>query len=690
MNIVKTSCSFCHLSCGMNVHVRGGRAIKVDGMEEHPLNRGVLCPKGEAALEWACSPKRLKHPLRKQNGTWRRISWDEALDLLGDKLTEIGGENPRAFASAFGMSVLLSGSITPSLVRRFLYVYGSPNCFSVESMCYRCRLIGYMLTFGRFRVADPRNSSCILLWGHDPTNSSPPLATWILEAKEKGAKLIVIDPRRTPLAREADLYLQPRPGSDIALLLGLTNVIISEGLQHGEFVSRWTHGFDQLAEHVRLFTPEKVEQLTWVPARTVEEVARIYATTRPACIVQGTNALDQHASGLQNSRGIAILQALTGNVDIAGGFIKAPRLRTNVVEMPVRPKGKAIGQEEYPTFFGIFKREFGEGQTMLLPNVLLTGKPYPIKAMVIAGSNPLLTWPNSKKVEEALSKLDLLVVMTPFMSETAQRADLVLPAATFLERTELSDYYSLWGLPYVMLRKKVMEYHECWSDTKFWLELAGRMGYKEHFPWRSEEEVINFILEPSGLTVRYLTEEKPEGLLYGSVGFKEYESKGFPTPSGKVELYSDTLSDEGCDALPTWRESPESPLSSPELVKEYPLILTTGARHLEFMHSQLRDIPSLHQKVPEPLAEINPRTAAEYGIRNEETIIVETRRGRIELKAKVDDDIIPGVVSIPHGWAQANVNLLTDERPADPALGYPALKSLLCRIRKADCQDARV
>jgi anaerobic selenocysteine-containing dehydrogenase len=508
------------------------------------------------------------------------------------------------------------------------------------------------------------------------------LAKSILRAKERGAKLIAVDPRRTPLAKEADIHIRPRPGSDCALLLSMMNVIISEKLHDEHFVNNWTFGFNKLAEHVKAYPPEEVEKLTWVPAETIREIARIYATTKPSCIVQGTNALDQHATGLQNGRAVAILQALTGNIDVAGGFIRGPRLRENSIEVPVKLEEKAIGQDEYPTFFGIFGHEFGEGQTMVLLDSLLTGEPYQIKAMFITGSNPLLTWPNSKKVEQALKKLDFLMVMDQFMSETAKLAHIVLPAATFLERPELSDYYSLWGLPYVMLRKKVIEYEECWPDLKFWFELARRMGYEEYFPWKSIEEAIDYVLEPSGLTVKYLTEEKPEGLQYASVAYKDYEREGFRTPSGKVELYSETLASQGHDPMPTFRESPESPFSSPELLKEYPLVLTTGARHLEFCHSQHRNIPSLRQRMPEPLAEINPETAAKYGVRNGDMMIIETKRGGIEMKGHVSEDIVPGVVNLPHGWAQANVNLLTDNKPAESVVGYPPLKSQLCRIKR--------
>ena len=681
--LIKTTCQLCHLGCGMNVYVEKGRIVKVEGMSEHPFNRGVLCPKGEAVIEYVYSPDRLKYPMKRSGDGWQRISWNEALDIIVNRMTKVKNTyGAKAFAVALGMSILLSGSVTVGLIRRFCYAFGSPNCFSVESMCYRCRVISYLLTYGRFRVADPANSRFIILWAHNPTNSNPVLTQSILKAKDKGATLVVIDPRRVPLAKMADIHIRPRPGTDCALILGLINVIVSQGLYDKEFVDKWTFGFDRLAEHVEAYTPSYVEKITWVPADVIEKVARAYATTKPACIVQGTNALDQHPTGIQNGRGVATLQAITGNIDVPGGFIRAPRLRENPIEMPIKPDEVAIGQKEFPIFFSVLGREFGEGQAMLLCDTLLSGEPYPIKMMIVTGSNPLLTWPDSQKVRQAFQKLDFLVVIDQFMTETAKMADLVLPAATFLERTELSDYYSLWGLPHVMLRKKVIDYEECWPDLKFWFELAHRLGYAQYFPWKTIEEAIDYVLEPSGLTVKKLTEEIPEGVTYGSVKYKEYESEGFRTPSGKVELYSETLARLGYPPMPTFEEPPESPENTPKLAEEYPLILTTGARLLEFCHSQHRNIPSLRQRTPEPLAEINTATAARYGIADGDIVAVSTRRGSIEIKARVSEDIIPGVVCIPHGWDEANVNTLTSQKPADPIIGYPALKALLCRIER--------
>lgn len=316
---------------------------------------------------------------------------------------------------------------------------------------------------------------------------------------------------------------------------------------------------------------------------------------------------------------------------------------------------------------------------MVLPDVLLQNHPYPIKGMIISASNPLLTWPNSRKVEAALKQLEFLVVMDIFMTETARLAHIVLPAATFLERTELCDYYgTIHGIPYVTLRKKVIDVPEAWPDLKFWFELAKRMGYGEYFPWKDVEEAIDYALKPTGLTVEKLMQHS-QGIPFGSIRYDQYKEKGFPTPSGKVKIYSETLKSLGHDPLPIHRESP---LFRPELAKGYPLHLTTGARTLEYLHSELRHIPELKKKHPEPFAEIHSETARKYGIANGDRMEVETVIDSIKIKAHITEDIIPGVINLPHGWAEANVNLLTTCRPGDPISGAPLLKSSFCRIRK--------
>ncbi|KUK53649.1 MAG: Nitrate reductase [Desulfotomaculum sp. 46_296] len=675
----KTACGLCHMGCGMELEIKDGEITGVRGMRDHPLNKGLLCAKGRAVLEYVSSPNRLTSPLLKEGGGWKEISWERAFEIIISQLSDL--KDKRSLGISLGMPILLSGTSNVGLIRRFAHVFGTPNCFSVESICYRCRMLGYIATLGRFFVADPEKSGCIFVWGSNPDHSSPPVGQKIRESKKNGAKLVVIDPRATALAKRADLHLQPRPGTDCALILAMLNVIISEELYDREFVSKYTVGFDELSDHVSEFTTEHAQEITSVPSEKIREAARLFATSKSSCVVQGTNALDQVPSGFQNSRGIAVLQAITGNVDIPGGFIQTPRLRVNIVEVVEKAGEKPVGVDAYPIFYGIYGREFGEGQTLVMLDTLLTGQPYPISKMIISGTNPVITWPESAKVRRALKSLDFLVVIEQHMTETAQLAHLVLPAGTFLERTELCDYYSLWGIPHVMLRNKILEYGQCRSDLDIWLELAHRMGFVKEFPWQTADELVDHMLEPSGLSRKELL--LSGGVTYGQQKYKNYEKQGFKTPSGKIEIYSSYLKDLSLPPLPTYFEPVESPAKTPELAEKYPFILTTGARQVQYIHSQLREIAFLKRQFPEPLAEINPVTAREYNLNDQDEVIIESPRGEIKIKIKITRDILPGVINIPHGWGRANVNLLTDSAPVDPVTGYPALKALLCRIKKS-------
>jgi len=623
--------------------------------------------------------------MKRDGEEWKRISWPEALDTIANKLLEIK-ENygARALAICKGLTYFLGAWGNAQLLHRFADVYGTPNHFTADNGCFRTGVIARTMTFGvPSAVPDAERSQCIVLWGHNPHASLPYQAWWdIPTARKNGAKLIVIDPRRIPFAKEADIHVQPRPGSDGALALGLINVIVSEELYDREFVDKWTVGFDKLVDHAKAFTPEEVERITWVPAETVVDIARMYATTKPACIVQGVQTLDMKADGLNTSRSIAILQTITGNFMVPGGYKIVPPFKERSIRLLDKVEEEPLGSDTYPLWWEGFFRLYGEGQATTVLDAMLSGEPYPIKAMVVTGANPLRSWPNTRKVESALEQLDFLVVMDPFMNETAERADIVLPAATFVEKTQLCQiHWNLYGIPYVQMRPKAIEFGECWSDARFWLELAKRMGYEEYFPWRDELELYDYLMEPMGLTVQGLL-EKPSGFFYSEANYKLDEQRGLPTPSGKVEIFSELLAKRGYDPLPCYQEPPESPISTPELAQEYPLVLTTGARVREYLHSQLRGIRRLHRLRPEATAEMHRETAAKYGISDQDTVEVQTKRGAIRIKASITEDIVPGVVNISHGWHEANVNILTDDAPADPVLGNPSLKAMLCRVTK--------
>ena len=679
--VIKSACILCFLACGINAYVKDGRLVKVEGMTEDPLNQGWICPRAEHLPDYVYSPDRLKYPMKKENGSWKRISWDEALDTIASKLQQIKNEyGARALAVITGSlgaeDIELSG-----FAQRFRGAYGTPNFLSVESICFRSRIMARLLTFGTYPLEDPEKSQCIILWGHNPDNSEGPIANKVYKALDRGLKLIVIDPRRIPLAKRG-IYLQIRPGTDCALALGMMNVIIAEGLYDKEFVEKYTTGFDKLTEHVKQYTSEKVEEITWIPASDIRKVARIFAGAESSCIIQGINCLDQHINGFQNNRALSILQAITGNYDVPGGWATNPFMRLADLRLPV--EGEPIGADLYPVFRSFWGMTSPYGQALVLPNVVISEKPYSIKAIMVTGGNPAVSWPESGKVRQAFQKVDMLVVMDVFMTQTAELANIVLPACSCLEKSGIVYNYALTsGIPYAMLRRKVIEpMWECWPDWKFYSELGRRMGYGEYFPWNTDEEIVTNWLGPSGMTMQQLAMEHPEGMYFASRCYDINAKNQIRTPSGKIEIYSETLAKAGYDPIPVYKEPSQSPVNNPKLAKEYPLILVTGARALAFTHCQMRNIPQLRQLVPEPVAEIHPSTARQYGVADADTVALETRKGQIKIKVRTTEDMAPQVVSIPHGWAQANANVLTGLEPNDPVTGYAELRALACRMSR--------
>jgi anaerobic selenocysteine-containing dehydrogenase len=321
---------------------------------------------------------------------------------------------------------------------------------------------------------------------------------------------------------------------------------------------------------------------------------------------------------------------------------------------------------------------------MLLADAILSEKPYPIKAMIVSGGNPAAAWPDAQKFKSAFEKLDMLVLMDLFMTETAELADIVLPACSSLEKPGLAYNYGLTGgMPYVLLGRKVIEpLGESWADWRFYSELGRRMGYGEQFPWKSDEEVVRMLLEPSGISLKQL-KEKPEGVWFGARCYDITKPKQIRTPTGKIEIYSQTLADAGYDPIPVFKEPSQSPNQAPELVEKYPLILNTGARIVPYTHWQMRKVPSLRKLSSDPTAEIHPETARAYGILDGDMIVLETRRGQIEIRVETTEDVMRGVVNVLHGWpGKVNQNLLTELEPRDPVTGYTEMRALACRVSK--------
>jgi len=676
-------CDMCMGCCPTKIHIRQGKATQIDMVSEKVADS---CPRGKAQLDFVYHPDRLKYPLKRIGergaGSFVPISWDEALDTIASKLQKVKAEY-----GAESVVFWISYTKEPRpYFHRLVHAFGSPNYCTETSNCFSATWLAATLTYGQdygplceeSAPIDPA-SKCKLIWGSSVENSSPLVWKDHLEARQKGLKLIVVDPCRTTIASMADIHLQLRPGTDGALALGLINVIINEQLYDKEFVEKWTVGFDGLKKLVKEYPPERVEQITGVPAAKVREAAILYATQKPAKIGMSACSTTHCSNGVQNHRAIILLPALTGNFEVPGGNRGVPDpLPTNGITLHERvadlPPG--LGSDRFP----IWTKLFREMESNVFADQIESGDPYPIKAVFGAGLN-LMYFPNSNRFVENLKKLDFIVVTEYFHTPTTQFADIVLPISSWLERhilvTRPGGYVSL-------IEPAIEPVGESWPEWKIYFELAKRLGLGDEFWGGDFEKCLSYILEPSGITLEDLRQH-PEGIKYpvSPRPARYYEKAGFQTPSGKVEIASSILAQHGHEPLPVYKESMENPVSRPDLAGSFPLTMMSGARKLAFIHSQYQNIPQLRKMVPEPLMEVNPSDAEPRGIQSGDMVMVSSPRGSMKLKADVTDIILPGMVMIPHQWpGEANVNVLVDDQNLDPLSGFAPFKSQLCQVTK--------
>lgn len=663
---VRTICSLCNSMCSITVNLKDGKLDSVAG------DGGPICRKGRALREIFYAPDRLLYPLKRNGDRFDRISWDEALNIIAQKLTDIKNKyGPQALAVHVGLPITLNN--IKDYINRFCSLYGTPNLASTSSQCFVVRVIGNALTYGALAIPDFENTNCIMVWGCNPANSNLSNMTALNKALKKGAKLIVVDPRETGIARRADIFLQHKPAANRWLALAILKYIIDQELYDKDFVDKWTVGFDKLKASLAALDFSDIEQRTGIPETMVAETARLYATNGPACVVQG-NGLEHHIDAVQIVRAISIIQAICGNLDVPGGATLPTACNLASLDLKnEKPEAAPVGASQFPVFYG-FRTE---AQGNLFADAILEDKPYPIRGMIVNGGNPALTYPDAQKVTKALDKLEFLVVMDLFLNETARYADIVLPAATFLERDAIIDQRNRYPLSRLKLIPAVLPAQgESWADLKFWFELAKRMGYSEHFPWEDLREAMAPRMKPLGITVQQL-EENFEGVPYTPIEPRKYEQNGFATRSGKVEIYSERLEKLGYQPLPAY----EAKLPAPD---DNTVLLSTGARTREYVHSQFHNIPSLRKTNPEPFAEMSPTTAEKLGLTDGEKVKVATKTGSILIKTRINREILPGVVYIPHGWAEYNTNILADNQTLDPISGFPVLRSLPCQITSAE------
>jgi len=713
----------------VEVHVRNGKLEKIEEVKGEPRSKRLrpvvrACPRARAAAEYFYHPDRLTLSLKrigeKGEGKWQKISWDEALAEIAVRLKELKERHgAETIATTVG-----TGRTNDEYRVRFMNLLGSPNIVGQGNICYGpngmvgLTVLGWWTGYAGLAKPLGRGTKCIVLWGANPEQANKRMWASVLDRKREGAKLIVVDPRRIGGADRADIWLQPRPGTDVALMMAMIKVIIDEGLYDKEFVERWCYGFDKLQQRVQDYPLEKVAEITWVPAEKIADVAR-WCAAKPSVIYHSMGT-EQSVNTIEFNHAHIILAAITGNLDIRGGdsmigYPQQPNFRHAYEielddKLPPEQREKQIGAGRFrlQSIVGYdlvkeyavtpWTREvIGMAHAPSLYRAIVTGEPYPVKALITVSSNPMVTQANTKLVYKALKSLDLYVVHDFWMTPSAELADYVLPAASWLERPQLNDLPVDAGE--AAMPAQVEGQYDRRTDYDVWRGLGVRLGQQEYWPWESLEEAFNYRLQPSGYKTLKEFMEKTGGYLELAGEKKKYERLGFGTPTGKVELYSTIMEKLGYDPLPRYNEPPESPVSTPELAKEFPLILITGGRHQPFYHSEHRQIQSLRNQHPEPIIQINPETTSKLGISDGDWVWIETLRGRVRQKCKYFDGIAPGVVHAQHGWWfpeepgeepwlhgvwESNINVVTDDEPehCNKMNGGWPLRTALCKVYK--------
>lgn len=712
----------CHNGCGVLLYTdNDGKLAKVEGDPENPFNQGRLCSRCLDVKEVVDHPDRLKYPMKRAGergeDKWERISWNEAYDLIESKFREIikdYGAESIIFGQGTGRDIM-------SILHRLAYAVGSPNWGNIGlsgNACYLPRVAACQVTAGAYSVVDCAQylpdryndsrwepAECLIIWGNNPvvSNGDGFFGHWVIDLMRMGTKIIVVDPRVTWLATRSEYHLQLRPGTDGALVMGMLNVIIQEDLYDHDFVENWTYGFDELAERVKDFTPERVEEITWVPAEEMVAAARMFAAAKPGAIQWGL-AIDQNTEGVANAMAIQALWTITGNVNVPGGMICVfPAFGAyqswlgswGIEDLPPEQAAKRIGPKDYP----LFNYGFLSFQCESMTHALETGEPYPIKAAWIQTNNTIACQStNPKHMYELLDKLDFIVCVDVFKTPTiVALADVVLPAAMFPERDGIR---CLWY--HIQTINKVTDAPgEAKSDFEINLELGKRFN-PEMFPWDNVQDMFSAMIEGSGMTFEEL--QDIGGQIYPDFEYRAHEKglaredqkPGFATMTGRIELSSTLFDAWGLDPLPYYKEPRESPVSTPDVYEKYPLILTSGARHWASFHSEHRQIKRLRALHPDCEVAMNPETGAKYGIEDGDMVWIENELGKCQQRARFVPTLDPRVINADHGW------WFPEEKAAAPHLfgvwksnanqlipgvcgptGFGAnIKANLCRIRK--------
>jgi anaerobic selenocysteine-containing dehydrogenase len=675
--IRRSICDMCCLGrCGIEVFVKDGRATRVQPFRDYP--NGPLCVKGNSILFQLYHPDRLKYPMKRTSSkgspraAWQRISWDEALGTIAGNLTKI--------KNTYGPEKVLfyagdpKDAVRPNL-QRLALKFGSPNYGTESSTCHRATVVATSLNGAGSSGLTP-DTRAVIIWAHNPAWSMAREMEELVAAKERGVKIIDVDPRMAPTTRLADIHLQLRPGTDGALALGMSRVIINERLYDEQFVLKWTQGFQEFSNYVQQFTPENVETITGVPADKLVAAARLYASNKPVGWITSASPTVHHWNGCQNHRAISAMTAVAGAVSVPGlePLTPRPSLRDISEWRTLLPplRNKRVDLKDFP----IWEQFVEEIQVNRMPEYIKEGA---LRAGLFVGCNYRM-WPQDHLYAKAISDMEFAAGADFWLTPTMELMDIVLPAATSLERL---GPVSIAGRTVFLPQPVVAPIGEARGDMEWMWDLAKHLGMGVDFWDGDVMKTLDWQLEPLGVKATDLLKE-PKGMVIAPPRTNTPPSgkPGFRTPSGKFELQSSILEKAGFDGLPTYQEPPEGPVAAPQTAEKFPLIFNTGSREPMYVHSRHRNNPRLRELQPDPKVDINPKDAEARGIKQGEDAIIETPEGRITVKANITNLAQPGVVHVFHGWPQADVNTIL-ARTLDPISGFPAFKSQLCQVRKA-------
>ncbi len=664
--IIRGACPHdCPDTCALVVTVENGQAVKVAGAEDHPTTNGFLCTKVNRYLERTYSPQRVLYPMKrvgeKGNGIFTRISWDEALDTVAAKFKGIAADNPQSILpySYAGTMGLVQGE---SMDRRFFHKLGAS--LLDRTICASAGAAGYRATIGLSMGTDPErfvDAKLILIWGSNPITSNVHLWPKILEAKRNGAKVIAIDPYRSLTAEKCDEHIALLPGTDGALALAMMHVIIKANLIDRDYVERYALGFELLRERVMEYSPSRVAEITGLSEEEIVGLALEYAKTKPA-VIRLNYGMQRHVGGGMAVRTVACLPALIGAWrDPAGGVLLSTSgtfgINTNALARPDliwnNPRTinmSAIGD----ALLGYQRTVIYRDHKGAEPEIEQTLKPLdpPVRAIYVYNSNPVAVAPDSRKVIAGFKREDLFTVVHEiFQTDTADYADILLPATTQLEQF---DIHKAYGHLYLLVNNAAIEpIGEARPNSEVFRLLAGRMGFAEDCFTDSDEEIARQAISGDsprlqGIDFDELKENGWKRLNIPKV-FAPFAEGNFPTPSGKCEFFSETLAKQGIDPLPTYIAPRESAQTAPELAKKYPLAIISPPAH-NFLNSSFANLPTFVKAEKEPFLDIHPVDAAARGIIDGDRVRVFNDRGEFKLKARVTEKARLGMVVALSVW----------------------------------------